>query len=113
MAVRPGVAIPVAGSSDDPPGGLHRLVLGRDLTVGSVASRPARGHTYVGPEFAGRVPVGPYLIADAQALEPPGNIRTEALLTVLGSARGVDNVDAVSRSWTGAAVDRPRPLVGH
>jgi hypothetical protein len=109
MAMRPGVTTPIEGSADDPPGGLHRLVLGRDLAVGPLASRPAGGHAYVGPEFAGRLPVGPYLIADAAALEPPGDARTEALLTVLGGARGIERFDAVSARGPGllsAGLDR-------
>jgi hypothetical protein len=114
--VRFGISDPTPGDADDPFGGVHRLVLGRDLAVGQMDPRQVAGVSYLGPEFAGRIALEPYLAADATGVNPADAPRTAALLTVLSNAPAVAALDAVSARgprllsvgldrWSATAVD--------
>ncbi len=96
QAVRPGKAEPADGAKTDPAGGIHRLVFGRDLAVGRPVSARVAGVTSTGPAFPGRIPLQPYLQADADRLNPvPPDIRKAGLLIVLGGAPNEGLLDAV------------------
>ena len=56
----------------DPPGGYHRLVLGRDVGVGRIATETILGVDYRGPAYAGRLPPAPFAAADAALQSFPG-----------------------------------------
>jgi hypothetical protein len=83
LAVRKGKDKPVEGAAADPPGGVHRLVLGRDVAVGQFTSTQVNGVRYTGPTFAGRVDLHAYLKADAANLNPKANPDMPALLVLL------------------------------
>jgi hypothetical protein len=90
-----GKADPVEGSAADPPSGIHRLVLGRDLAVGHSAKAQVNAVNYTGPEFKGRVALDPYLAADAASLLPGNPHKDELLLLVAGLEQGrLDSVKA-------------------
>jgi hypothetical protein len=108
-AARPGKADPDVGSAADPPGGIHRLVLGHDVAVGRSAPVRVNAVNYTGPAFKGRVALQPYLTADAANLIP-GNPQKAALLLLLAGrsdqglldsvqARGTDLVTAGLGHW--------------
>ena len=69
LGIRPGAAAAVRGAPADPPGGEHRIVLGRDVAVGRTDTAKADGATFTGPAFAGRVLLDPFLEDDAKALQ--------------------------------------------
>jgi hypothetical protein len=69
LAVQPGSAKAVPGAKADPAGGLHRVVLGRDVGVGRDGSARVAGVTFTGPAFEGRLLLGPFLAEDARGLE--------------------------------------------
>jgi hypothetical protein len=71
--LRAGEAKPLVGAAHDPPGGAHRLVLGRDVAVGRSQL------------FSGRVPLAPFLVADATRLNPGADAKTKILLKVLAA----------------------------
>jgi hypothetical protein len=84
QASQRGKADPVEGSAADPPGGIHWLVLGRDVAVGRSATARVSAVNYTGPEFKGRVALEPYLAADAASLVPGDPHKEELLLLVAG-----------------------------
>jgi hypothetical protein len=71
--LRSGEAQATVGAAADPPGGVHRLVLGRDLAVGRNSL------------FPGRVPLAPFLVADVTRLNPGADPKTKILLKVLAA----------------------------
>jgi hypothetical protein len=95
QASRPGTAKPAAGAAADPPGGIHRLVLGRDVAVGRSAAERVSGVTYTGPAFTGRVALQPYLTADAANLDAGSDPDTAALLVLLAGRTDVALLDSV------------------
>ena len=82
---RQGPAKPKVGARTDPAGGLHRLVLGRDLAVGRMAATrsgtPAR--TWTGPRIDGRLDLEPFLKDDAAGLNPAGLADRAGRITLL------------------------------
>lgn len=105
QASRPGTARPVEGAAADPPGGVHRLVLGHDLSVGRTATASANGMTFTGPEFGGRVALQPYLMADTAGLNPSMDPMTTASLTLLGNDADPGSQDQVRRLDAVAAMN--------
>jgi hypothetical protein len=99
QAARPGKADPDEGSAADPPGGIHRLVLGRDVAVGRSAPIRLGAVNYTGPAFRGRVALQPYLTADAANLLP-GNPQKAALLLLLAGQPGLGLLDSVQARGT-------------
>jgi hypothetical protein len=101
LAARPGSAKAVPGAKADPPGGLHRAVLGRDVAVGR--SDPARvgGVTFTGPAFGGRLLLDPFLADDAKGLkaDDPTVAGPLALLALDGAGGGP--LDAVKAQDAG------------
>jgi len=95
LAARPGSAKPVPGAKTDPAGGLHRVVLGRDMAVGRRDSAKVGGVTFTGPAFGGRLLLDPFLDDDARGLkaDDPAVAGPLALLA-LPDAK-VDRLDAV------------------
>ncbi len=83
-----------AGADRDPPGGYHRLVLGRDVGVGRIATETILGVDYRGPAYAGRLPPAPFVAADA-ALLPTDAQSTARLEIVVGIAANEGNLDAI------------------
>lgn len=73
----------VEGAAADPPGGVHRLVLGYDVAVGSFGSERVNGVLYTGPSFAGRVAMHPYLAADTARLNSGAGPDMPSLLVLL------------------------------
>ena len=92
---RKGVANAAEGATRDPVGGLHRMVLGRDLAVGRPRTQKVAGVTTTVREFAGRVPLDPYLKADAALLNLGGDSVTRALLTLVSISPGLGLLDSV------------------
>ena len=78
----------------DPPGGYHRLVLGRDVGVGRIATETILGVDYRGPAYAGRLPPAPFAAADA-ALLPTDAQSAARLEIVVGIAANEGNLDAI------------------
>jgi hypothetical protein len=79
-----------------PPGGVHRLVRGRDVGVGKVRQYPntGTGTKYRGPAYAGGLPPGPFAAADAARL--PQDVPSQARLEiVVGIAANEGNLDAI------------------
>jgi hypothetical protein len=94
QAVRRGTARAADGAAADPPGGLHQVVLGRDVAAGRPASARADGTSYTGPAFAGRVDLRSYLTADMDHLSAATD---PALLTLLANSSGAGEADHVQR----------------
>src|SRR5262249_30884943 len=82
LAVRPGVARAVADATVDPAGGLHRMVLGRDVAVGRIESVRVGTVTFKGPKLDGRLALDPFLKDDAAALTDPQVAGALALLAL-------------------------------
>jgi hypothetical protein len=83
-----------AGAGHDPPGGYHRLVLGRDVAVGRIATETILGVDYRGPAYQGRLAPAPFAAADA-ALLPTDAQSTARLEIVVGIAANEGNLDAI------------------
>ena len=83
-----------AGAAHDPPGGYHRLVLGRDVGVGRIATETILGVDYRGPAYAGRLPPAPLAAADVAQL-PTDAQSTARLNIVVGIAANEGNLDAI------------------
>jgi len=121
---RAGVAKAAIGAAADPPGGLHRLVLGRDLAVGPNIPEQVGGTTFRGPSFPGRVALAPYLKAAAARLNPAKDPKAEILLSVLAAiapdlgqldgvrARGPGLLAVGLDRWPAAADKLPALLSG-
>lgn len=105
QALRPGTAEPVEGAPADPPGGIHRLVLGHDVAVGLTASDQVNGMTFTGQEFAGRIALDPYLMADADGLNPTMDPQLPTLLTLLANSADPGSQGQVQRLDSVAAMD--------
>jgi hypothetical protein len=84
-AVRTGLATTKPGDATEPPGGLHRLVLGRDLATGRNDTVPVAGGTSTGPVLSGRVPFDPFLGDDAAGLNPAGTAERRGLLALMAA----------------------------
>ena len=69
-------------SATDPTGGLHRLILGRDVAVGVIASNTIQGTTYTGPDYFGRVSPGPFATRDHANVNPGSDAKISARLAV-------------------------------
>ena len=70
----------------EPTGDLHRLVLGRDVAVGTVDSwHDDDGTTYRGPEFEGRLAVGPLTTAHAALVNPTNDARVAARIEIIAA----------------------------
>lgn len=83
-----------AGVGHDPPGGHHRLVLGRDVGVGRIATETILGVNYRGPAYAGRLAPAPFAAADVALL--PTDAQSDARLEiVVGIAANEGNLDAI------------------
>ena len=84
------------GVANDPRGGRHRIVLGRDVAVGRVREETISGVKYRGPAYAGRMPPEPFITADDAKLNPGGDARIAARLAIVsGIAANEGNLDAV------------------
>lgn len=85
-----------AATTTDPQGGLHRLVLGRDVAVGKVATETIVGVAYRGPAYAGRLDPAAFVAADAARLNPGGDPALAARLAiVVAIAANEGQLDAV------------------
>jgi hypothetical protein len=82
LAVQPGVARAVADATVDPAGGLHRMVLGRDVAVGRIDAARVGAVTFKGPKLDGRLALDPFLKDDAAALTDPQVAGALALLAL-------------------------------
>ena len=100
-----------AGADRDPPGGYHRLVLGRDVGVGQIATETILGVDYRGPAYAGRLPPAPFVAADA-ALLPTDAQSTARLEIVVGIAANEGNLDAIRPTRPRGDLERHPPVVG-
>ena len=83
LPARAGSAKAVPGANTDPPGGLHRLVLGREVGVGRSEAARVAAVTFTGPSFAGRVPPDAFLEDDLKGLNPGGNADRAGRLVLL------------------------------
>jgi hypothetical protein len=102
LAARPGSAKAVAGAKADPGGGLHRIVLGRDVAVGRSDPAKVGGVTFTGPAFGGRLLLDPVLEDDAVGLNRGHNPDRDGRLALL-SVHGVGGgpLDAVKLGGAG------------
>jgi hypothetical protein len=111
LAARAGSAKAVPGATTDPPGGLHRVVLGRDVGVGRSEAARVGAVTFTGPLFAGRVVPDPFLEDDAKGLNPGGDADRAGRLVLLPldspgarfdavQARDAGLLSAGLRSWS-------------
>jgi hypothetical protein len=111
LAARAGSAKAVPGATTDPPGGLHRVVLGRDVGVGRSEAARVGAVTFTGPAFPGRVPPEPFLEDDDKNLNPHGDADQTGRLVLLPlnspgarfdavQARDAGLLSAGLRSWT-------------
>jgi hypothetical protein len=79
---------------DEPAGGRHRMVLGRDVAVGRVREEKISGVTYRGPAYPGRLLPAPFVVADAARL--PADATSAARLEIVsGIAPNEGNLDAI------------------
>lgn len=76
-------------------GGIHRLVLGRDVAVGPSEPERLDGVRYTGPAFAGQVDLHAYLKADAANLNPAANPDMPSLLVLLDGRPSGGRLDSV------------------
>jgi hypothetical protein len=102
LAVQPGPAKAVPGAKADPAGGLHRVVLGRDVAVGRDQSTPVVGGRHTGPAFGGRLLLDPVLEDDAAGLNRGHSLDRDGRLALL-SVHGVGGgpLDAVKVGGAG------------
>jgi hypothetical protein len=75
----------VRAAPADPPGGLHRMVLGRDVLAGAMDVFPAAPPNFRGPAYIGRVPPGPFIAAHQARLNPLGDARLAARLAIVAA----------------------------
>ena len=86
--------VPSAPARAEPAGGRHRIVLGRDVTVGRVREETISGVTYRGPAYPGRLLPGPFATADSANL--PTDAQSVARLAIVaGIAPNEGNLDAI------------------
>jgi len=81
-------AIPqrVQAAPQDPAGGVHRTVLGRDVLAGRVGTYPPVGaHFYRGAATTGRLPADAFIAAHGAELNPLGDARLAARLAVVAA----------------------------
>jgi len=85
LANRPGALGWQRIRPDDPPGGRHRMVLGRDVLAGDIRNFHSGGNTYRGPAFGGRIAPAPFIAANANLLNPTGDARLAARLQIVAA----------------------------
>ena len=68
---------------NDPPGGRHRIVLGRDVLAGDIAGFPAVAPTHRGPAYGGRIPPAAFIAANGHVLNPTGDASLAARLRIV------------------------------
>ena len=95
LAARPGSAKAVPGAKADPDGGLHRVVLGRDVAVGRSDPAKVGGVTFTGPAFGGRLLLDPFLADDAKGLKADDPAVAGQLALLLLDGAGGGPLDAV------------------
>jgi hypothetical protein len=76
------------GASTDPSGGFHRLVLGRDVTVGKLVHQTIQGITYRGPAYFGRVLPVPFFEADQPKVNPVNDPKLAARVRLAAAISG-------------------------
>lgn len=82
-------------SPDDPTGGLHRRVLGRDVAVGKIISYSGPPE-FVGPSFAGRISPTVWLTNNVLLVNPTSDPTKAARLTVIEGIAGNEGwLDAI------------------
>jgi hypothetical protein len=86
LASRGQVPAAFRGAAQEPATGEHRMVLGRDVTAGTVGVYPAQPNQpryFRGAAYVGRIPPGPFIAARRGQLNPLGSPRLEARLDIL------------------------------
>lgn len=68
---------------EDPPGGRHRVVLGRDVLAGAIGNFVSGGSTYRGPAYGGRIPPSAFIGGQANLLNPRADPRVAARLRIV------------------------------
>lgn len=87
-------ALGKATADRDPPGGHHRVVLGRDVAVGGIGVETIKGIDYRGPAYVGRLEPAAFIAADAARL--PSDAKSVARLAIVtGIAANEGNLDAI------------------
>lgn len=84
LANRPGGLGPwQAVRADDPAGGRHRMVLGRDVLAGAIGSFTSGGQTFTGPAYGGRIPPRAFIAAHANRINPSSDPALAARLRIV------------------------------
>jgi hypothetical protein len=68
---------------DDPAGGRHRMVLGRDTLAGALGNFVSNGHTYSGAAYGGRIPPAAFIANHAALINPTGDAQLAARLQIV------------------------------
>ena len=83
LANRPGNLGWQVIQANDPTGGRHRIVLGRDVLAGSINVSIINGHRYRGPAYGGRISPTQFIAANANLLNPTNNVQLAARLQIV------------------------------
>lgn len=67
----------------DPPGGIHRLVLGRDVLAGVIGNFHSGSSVYRGPAYGGRIPPAGFIQAHQNRINPANDPRLAARLQIV------------------------------
>jgi hypothetical protein len=95
---------------DEDPNGYHRLVLGRDLCVGDIASHTQRnGRSWAGPAYTGRVLPGRWAAAHAALLRITGTVelaRQEVVLKIAENEAFLDGSRAADKGMLSSGIQQ-------
>ena len=85
LADRGAIPLSVQPALQDPPGGSHRIVLGRDVLAGRIGTFPAAPPNFRGPSYVGRIPPAGFIGAHRAHINPLGDARLDARLDIVAA----------------------------